>query len=124
MASPRRPSHRRHQPRERGPGPERFRPRPRSRFDARRSRFMKSVPSVRRLLRAALVAALLLAGAAPALAQGKNSGVYLTEAFHRVTDNAALAARAKGFGYNDGICILGAWVDAGQQVNFDLPLNA
>src|SRR5436309_3242261 len=73
---------------------------------------------------AVIAGALLLVPAGPVHGQGKDSGLYLAEAFTRVTDNAALAKKLVGYGYSDGISILGAWINAGENAAIDLPLTA
>jgi hypothetical protein len=72
------------------------------------------------LLGAALALALF---AAPAAGQGKSSGVYLAEAFTRVTGNADQAKRLVGYGYNEGISVMAAWVRQGEKVTFKLTLT-
>lgn len=65
----------------------------------------------------------LIAGGGMAHAQGRDSGRYLSEAFTRVTDNANIAKQVVGYGYNEGISILGGWVDQGNHLRFTLPLK-
>jgi len=73
----------------------------------------------------ALAAVLALVGlAGPAAAQGKASGTYLTEAFNRVTNNAALAANLNGYGYIDGTSIMAAWINVGGKSTFNMQLDA
>jgi hypothetical protein len=71
-----------------------------------------------------VLAGLLLAAApVPAHAQGKATGQFMNEAVVRVTD---LAARANfiNYGYNDGVSILGGWVDEKAHLTFTTPLAA
>jgi len=79
----------------------------------------------RKLGLTAVVAVLALVGlAGPAAAQGKASGTYLTEAFNRVTNNAALAANLNGYGYIDGTSIMAAWISVGGKATFNMQLDA
>lgn len=56
----------------------------------------------------------------PVWSQGRTSANYLTQAFIRVTDSAAGAAKLGNFGYQEGISILGAWVNAGDDCKFSI----
>jgi hypothetical protein len=70
-----------------------------------------------------LAGILLLVGGPPAWAQ-RSAGIYLKQAVVRVTDNTKVAGRLTGYGYNDGISILGTWLPAGGRSNFRLQLTA
>jgi hypothetical protein len=56
-------------------------------------------------------------------AQGATSATYVGQAFIRVTASASDNAKLGNFGYDDGICILGAWVDCRDDVQFWLSLR-
>lgn len=73
-----------------------------------------------------LLAGLLVALSAAENAQAQNwaTGKFLKQAMTRVTSNVGTANKLVGYGYNDGISILGAWVDAGDSISFHLPLDA
>jgi hypothetical protein len=60
---------------------------------------------------------------APVYSQGKATSTYLAEAFVATTKNAATANNLAGFGYNEGISILGAWLKTGKNVGFDTQLT-
>jgi hypothetical protein len=66
----------------------------------------------------------LAAGTALARSQNPSSGVYLSQAFERVTESAAGAAKLGNFGYHEGISVIGAWVDCRDSVTFTIPLKA
>ncbi len=67
-----------------------------------------------------VVLTLLLASPETTRGQGKDSGGWLTQAFNRVTNNAGIAQKLVGYGYADGLSVLGGWIDAGKQLEFDL----
>jgi hypothetical protein len=70
------------------------------------------------------VAAIILACVASAAqSQGRVSAGYWTQAFIRVTDTAAGAAKLGNYGYQAGISILGAWVDARDRCEFSIWLK-
>jgi hypothetical protein len=56
-------------------------------------------------------------------AQGRSTGEYMSQAFLRVTALSAVADSLGRYGYSDGICIVGGWVDAGQTMPFALTLE-
>ncbi|MCI0459917.1 MAG: hypothetical protein L0Z62_23445 [Gemmataceae bacterium] len=62
----------------------------------------------------------LLSAPAAAYTQGQSSGTYLSQAFTRVTNNAGAARKLIGYGYADGLSILGGWISAGDKLEFDL----
>jgi len=66
------------------------------------------------------VAIALIGLLAPAWSQGRTSANYLSQAFIRVTDSAAGAAKLGNFGYQEGISILGAWVNTGDDCRFSI----
>ena len=67
---------------------------------------------------------LLFAGiTAPVHAQGKTTGQFMNEAVIRVT-NVANGVKFINYGYNEGISILGGWVDEKASLNFTTPLQA
>lgn len=70
-----------------------------------------------------MVLVAFLGMASSACAQGQTSATYLKQAFIRVTDSASGAAKLGNFGYDDGISILGAWVDSRDSVNYYVPLT-
>jgi hypothetical protein len=68
----------------------------------------------------ALALALVLSAAWP---QGQVSVNYWRQAFLRVTESAAAAAKLGNYGYQRGISILGAWVDSKDQCSFSIYLE-
>ncbi len=56
--------------------------------------------------------------------QDLGSGIFLVQSMTRVTDIAGNAKKLQGYGYNDGISLLSAWVDKGKSVSFNTPLIA
>src|SRR5712671_5796219 len=70
--------------------------------------------------RVCFVAIALVGLLSPVWSQGQTSVNYWTQAFIRVTDSAAGAAKLGNFGYQEGISILGAWVDKGEDCKFSI----
>lgn len=79
---------------------------------------------VRRLLEVSLVLVVsAVAAVGFAQAPGAATGQYFFQAFERVTKAAQDNAKIGDYGYNDGICILGAWVKNGDSITFGFPLK-
>ena len=72
----------------------------------------------------ALATALLIWPLGQAWSDGKESGLFMSEAFVRVTGNVALGKKLIGYGYADGICVLGGWVDENRSLTFRRQLQA
>ena len=64
--------------------------------------------------------------ALPIVPPGQNNagGPYLVQSITRATNLAAVAKNIDGYGYNNDISILAAWVGAGASVTFNYPLIA
>src|SRR6266849_6270658 len=69
-----------------------------------------------------LAVGLWLLGDASLWAQGRSSANYLTEAFNRVTNNSDAAKYLVQYGYAEGTCIVGGWVESGSKMTFGLTL--
>lgn len=73
--------------------------------------------------RYAIAVLVLIGSAALVRSQGQTSANFLQQAFVRVTDSAAGAAKLGNFGYQEGISVLGAWVKHRDSCDFSIPLS-
>jgi len=78
----------------------------------------------------AVLTALLFVNATPASAQGKATGNFMAQAVVRVTDNADKINKGRvnaglgTYGYNEGISILGGWVNPNSSLSLTTDLKA